>query len=777
MMQRANVLGSIKLTTRISATVIGTLVAVVVAIVVAVYLNLVTNTERMATEAQESTMRTSSTILQGRLAGLQVKWTPEGQLEQLATWAIPPQYDSLIVDAIQRVTGQPASLFILDADAGVFNEVTTSVRDSEGAYLKQDPIAQGSALYDALAANETAYVDVTLNGDLYHGVYRPISTVSGDGILGAFFVGVSASSINTIIDNTMGLLLTVAAIALFIGIVLAIVSARAIARPIPVLSGVMGKIANNEFDVEVPYREARNEVGDMARAVEVFRENGQKVAQMTEAEAARIIADEEARRAMMGELQTAFGDVVDAAIAGDFSRRVDANFADAELNALAGSVNDLVSTVDRGLRETADVMGALAQTDLTQRVMGDYQGAFAQLKDDTNAVAEKLSDIVMELRGTSRTLKNATGEILSGANDLSERTTRQAATIEETSAAMEQLAATVMENAKRAQNASKTAASVTQSAEEGGQVMGEANAAMERITTSSAKVSDIIKMIDDIAFQTNLLALNASVEAARAGDAGKGFAVVAVEVRRLAQSAASASSEVKALIEQSANEVDGGSKLVAQAAEKLVAMLEAARSEHRADARDRPCEPRSGVLDRGGQCRGAPDGRDDPAQRGAGGRDQRGDRTDRRPGERARSDRGHLPGGPHHSDHRPRPQPAQGATAQAGENRRARAPAQGPPGRRRLSHQRQCRRRYRLERVLGLVLNPKTKGCQTAPFFFSNTIAEPQIRTGYRHPCRRIRTPVCWTGDDFRSGAGWNIHPLHCRRHSHPDHRAWSEWN
>ncbi|MBN14557.1 MAG: chemotaxis protein, partial [Pelagibacterium sp.] len=102
--------------------------------------------------------------------------------------------------------------------------------------------------------------------------------------------------------------------------------------------------------------------------------------------------------------------------------------------------------------------------------------------------------------------------------------------------------------------------------------------AMERITTSSAKVSDIIKMIDDIAFQTNLLALNASVEAARAGDAGKGFAVVAVEVRRLAQSAASASSEVKALIEQSANEVDGGSRLVAQAAEKLVAMLEAART-------------------------------------------------------------------------------------------------------------------------------------------------------------------------------------------------------
>jgi methyl-accepting chemotaxis protein len=108
--------------------------------------------------------------------------------------------------------------------------------------------------------------------------------------------------------------------------------------------------------------------------------------------------------------------------------------------------------------------------------------------------------------------------------------------------------------------------------------MEEANKAMGRITTSSAKVSDIIKLIDDIAFQTNLLALNASVEAARAGEAGKGFAVVAIEVRRLAQSAAQASSEVKALIEQSVSEVDDGSRLVAQAAERLAAMLEAARA-------------------------------------------------------------------------------------------------------------------------------------------------------------------------------------------------------
>jgi methyl-accepting chemotaxis protein len=135
-----------------------------------------------------------------------------------------------------------------------------------------------------------------------------------------------------------------------------------------------------------------------------------------------------------------------------------------------------------------------------------------------------------------------------------------------------------MQNAQRAKDASANAGEVTRTAEEGGQVMRQANAAMSAIEASSAKISNIIGMIDDIAFQTNLLALNASVEAARAGDAGKGFAVVAVEVRRLAQSAASASADVKVLIEQSAGEVGLGSRLVSDAAARLNSMLDAARA-------------------------------------------------------------------------------------------------------------------------------------------------------------------------------------------------------
>jgi len=353
---------------------------------------------------------------------------------------------------------------------------------------------------------------------------------------------------------------------------------RGITKPIGKLNGNMVEIAGGQFDTEVQGTERKDEIGRMAQAVEVFRENGLRVSQMTEAEAARIIADQAARQQMMSELQAAFGQVVDAAIAGDFSRRVETEFPDPELNGLAASVNNLVSNVDRGIEETGRVLTALAHTDLTVRMQGEYEGAFAKLKADTNAVGDTLSEVVTRLKDTSRALKTATGEILSGANDLSERTTKQAATIEETSAAMEQLASTVAQNATRARDASVNAGDVTRTAEEGGAVMEKANLAMAAIETSSGKISNIIGLIDDIAFQTNLLALNASVEAARAGDAGKGFAVVAVEVRRLAQSAASASAEVKVLIEQSAGEVSQGSKLVSDAAARLSAMLSAARA-------------------------------------------------------------------------------------------------------------------------------------------------------------------------------------------------------
>jgi methyl-accepting chemotaxis protein len=433
-------------------------------------------------------------------------------------------------------------------------------------------------LSDAMVTSGRTYIDPT-GTELFTIASR--MTFPGVEEQWTLIMEIPTATIYASIDETRNLALIASAILLIVTLVLVRLGAGVIAKPIVRMTAVMRELTEGKYDIEVPYQNGGDEIGGMARAVEIFRENGLKISQMTEAEAARIVADEQSRRDMMTDLQAAFGEVVDAAIAGDFSKRVHSQFPDPELNGLASSINALVETVDRGIGETGVILGALARTDLTVRMSGDYRGAFAKLKQDANAVAETLSDVVSQLKHTSQSIKTATGELLAGANDLSERTTKQAATIEETSAAMEQLAHTVVQSADRARDANQDAQLVSRTAEEGGAVMSKATLAMTQISSSSAKISNIIGLIDDIAFQTNLLALNASVEAARAGDAGKGFAVVAVEVRRLAQSAAQASSDVKVLVEASANEVTIGTRLVDEAAGKLAAMVEAAKSNSR----------------------------------------------------------------------------------------------------------------------------------------------------------------------------------------------------
>ncbi|MGV8834308.1 MAG: methyl-accepting chemotaxis protein [Devosia sp.] len=476
-----------------------------------------------------------------------------------------------IDDVLGRVKGlgDSGEVFLLGAGGVVHNDSPLTGENDAG-----NLVLQGDVITSALGGT------TALGGVEYHQGAIYVAAAAPMQFAGVDWALVALESQAAIQAPAMGLrntILIIGVLMMAIAAAIGLVFARTVTRPISRLTAAMTDIAQDRLDLSVPGLERADELGYMAEAVEVFRNNGLKMRDLRAAEL--DMSDERADQVrVIQDLQRDIGMVVAAAIDGDFSQRLAANQPDADLRQLAENVNALVESVEGGLTETGTVLAALARADLGERMTGSYKGAFDRLKTDTNAVADRLNDIITQLRDTSGALKTATGEILSGANDLSERTTRQAATIEETSAAIEQLSRTVLDNANEADVASKQAHAVSSQAEASGAVMVEATAAMERITQSSAKISNIIGLIDDIAFQTNLLALNASVEAARAGDAGKGFAVVAVEVRRLAQSAASASADVKSLIEQSATEVKGGSALVSDAAGRLTAVHEAIKA-------------------------------------------------------------------------------------------------------------------------------------------------------------------------------------------------------
>ncbi|MEQ1516797.1 MAG: methyl-accepting chemotaxis protein [Usitatibacteraceae bacterium] len=261
--------------------------------------------------------------------------------------------------------------------------------------------------------------------------------------------------------------------------------------------------------------------------------------------------------------------LVNAANQGDFTQRIPVEGKENFFKLLADGMNSLMETSSVGLNEVERVLGALARGDLTERITNDYAGTFGQLKDDANQTAEKLTEIVGQLKDAVESINTASKEIASGNTDLSSRTEEQASSLEETAASMEELTSTVKQNADNARQANQLAIGASDIAVKGGAVVNEVVGTMSSINEASKKIVDIISVIDSIAFQTNILALNAAVEAARAGEQGRGFAVVANEVRNLAHRSATAAKDIKALIGDSVEKVGVGAKLVDDAGKTM----------------------------------------------------------------------------------------------------------------------------------------------------------------------------------------------------------------
>ncbi len=311
------------------------------------------------------------------------------------------------------------------------------------------------------------------------------------------------------------------------------ISSRGIIGPIDALRRRMLSLAEGKTEDEIPGIGRRDEVGEMADAVAVFRDNAiERIRLETEADANRSLSEKE-------RLQ----------------READNAKAAAEVKF---AVDNLAGALSR-----------LADGDVSYRIDQSFAESLDQVRHDFNHSADKLQTALKAVAQNARGIDAGANEIKSAADDLAKRTEQQAAAVEETAAALEEITTTVKDSTRRAQEAGELVARTRRGAEQSGDVVRRAVASMEKIEKSSAEISSIIGVIDEIAFQTNLLALNAGVEAARAGEAGKGFAVVAQEVRELAQRSATAAKEIKALISASNGQVQEGVQLVGETGKAL----------------------------------------------------------------------------------------------------------------------------------------------------------------------------------------------------------------
>ncbi|ARM87262.1 methyl-accepting chemotaxis protein [Rhizobium sp. CIAT894] len=318
---------------------------------------------------------------------------------------------------------------------------------------------------------------------------------------------------------------------------LAWLMSRTIVRPVVGMTAAMDRLAGGQNDIEVPAVERGDEIGRMAQSVLVFKQaaieklrlSGETDRMRGEAERQRQASDEQKAREE-GEIRYA-------------------------IDALAGS------------------LAALADGDVAARIQTPFAPQYDSLRNDFNNAVEKLQAALQSVGRNASAINAGAGEIRSAADDLAHRTEQQAAAVEQTAAALEQVTTTVRDSARRAEDAGNLVERTRLGAEKSGDVVRKAVSAMQQIEKSSGEISNIIGVIDDIAFQTNLLALNAGVEAARAGDAGKGFAVVAQEVRELAQRSANAAKEIKALITTSGEQVIAGVSLVGETGKALEAIV------------------------------------------------------------------------------------------------------------------------------------------------------------------------------------------------------------
>jgi methyl-accepting chemotaxis protein len=513
---------SLKLSAKLSILSMGMFLAIDVAGFVVANHFLSKFAEDQYTEKLYAAARVSAEITQDAFGEMDYAISPEGALEDVRMNAIPDQIDQSVADDILRVSQEDFTLFEYDPARKDFLRVATSIREN-GTPITGTPLGSGHPAFAHLIAGES-YLGPAMVDGIPHMVDMTVVKNDQGQVIGAYASEVSREALYASLESARLAFGGVLAAMTVAGAVLLFLANRAFLRPLGGLTAVIDRVRGGDTTGEVPGATRSDEIGSFARGVQAWRESL-----------------EEQR-------------VLEAA-----SREQEAE------------QNRVVLDISTGL-------AALAALDLTAKIHSPptdpFPARYEELRHNFNAVVDTLAETMRMIREIAASIDQGASAFSGIAQDMSNRTETQAATLEETAAALDELTASVQSTAQNAANADRQMGENGRQAQESGEVVHRAISAMEQIEQSSRQITRITDVIDDIAFQTNLLALNAGVEAARAGEAGRGFAVVASEVRSLAQRASESAKEIKRLISQSSQQVEAGSALVHETGAALTRMIE-----------------------------------------------------------------------------------------------------------------------------------------------------------------------------------------------------------
>ena len=467
--------------------------------------------------------------LQREPTGLEAAPARPGFVTALVRAERPLSVDAALIDRVGRVTGSELTVFARDDATETFRRAMTTIRDGNGNRLTGTTLDPDGPVQAAITAGQSFEGVVDVEGAPFQTLYEPVFDREGQ-VSAVVAATLPSDTVMAGVFRFAGEMLLPTILIVGLGVGASHVAVTRQLRPLRELVGVVSRLARRDFQTEIRDSDASDDVGELTRACIALRAALMEAARLSDTAAALAAEQERGRH--------------------DLTRVVD----------------DLRAGLSR-----------LAEGDLMTPIPSTPDNPFPPdydaLRQSYNLVLERVSDLIDQVTVIARGVRDSAAEITSASRELSGRAETQAATLEESAAALTELTQSVGSTADRAGQAQEASFGNRTGAERGAEIVREAVTAMQGIERGSEQITRIIGVIDDIAFQTNLLALNAGVEAARAGEAGRGFAVVASEVRLLAQRASESAREIKSLISESTQQVGQGSLLVRRAGDSLAEIL------------------------------------------------------------------------------------------------------------------------------------------------------------------------------------------------------------